>query len=793
MPQEAIIADFSGGMNASAGMDKLAENECLLAENVRFDEQGNIIITGANTLQNTASLAGSVHSVFFDPVLGAISGAGTSVYAGKDFASLAISTATNQGSSKMSFGAGPNRIYMDLAGAGYFTDASVSDLTTVDWPPPQTNTSGGAKVTGPTSVGTGIGTGTQTQTWTTPNNITSTSTASAAQVFVNYLQPSQYLRATMGTNSFAINASAVQGLVVTAQIQGQTMGGTSTAVVTMLKNNVPVGTSKTVVFYSNFGYLAISLGGATDLWGATWTQADINSGNFGFQVQVSTNKFTNTDSIFIYKGQITVYQSDATLGFGAGTGAAGTLTGTYTWKVAFTAMNGEEGQASNASTSVVLSAQQGTLTAIPSGDARTTGRNIYRKGGTLSSYYLVGSIGDNISTSYADNMTDLEALTQGTILAGDTVGDEPNSRLGSQQVKFPTYHYDRIFWANGNTLIWSKPLNGFAYPADFETPVGDGKSITGIFSMGGQLFILKPDSIWQFTGTDENSFQLSKTLSPVGTNWPFTAVLSGGASSGFYFTGRILFANSRGIWAFNGYTSNKITPKLDAWFRQNDHTGISVFGSTGFHVPEIVSSAVTMLNSAAANPLFYYLAYAESGQMVPNAMLALDLERGAISKRSFAAQSLVADPVEGYIYGGNATGSILKLDDWGAANNGLGVAVNVDFQDHYRDLGLRGSRFSLEGLEFLLTTTGETLLATIYFDEGQANETLGAISTPTHSTAKVYRKVQSAASRFCRNFSIRLNYQGKLVNSNNIPNIQLVHIKAYFDPRGARARTGEAP
>ncbi len=791
MPQEAIIADFSGGMNASAGMDKLAENECLLAENVRFDEQGNVIITGANTLQNTASLAGSVHSVFFDPLLGAISGAGTAVYTGKDFTSLSLSTATNQNSSKMSFGSGPNRVYMDLMGTGYFIDNSITDLMTVDWTPPQTNTSGGATVTGPKIAGTGISTGTQSATWVNPNNITSTSTTNVATIFMGapYLLQSQYLRAS--TFAFAIGAAAVQGIVVNVTAKTGTALTTATVYATLLKNGVPIGDTRSGVVPNSF--TTLTFGGATDLWGATWLPGDINSASFGVQIQIVLPSNEQAVTVSVYQAKITVYQSDATLGFGAGTGAAGTLTGTYTWKVAFTAANGEEGQASNASTGVALSAQQGTVTAIPTGDARTTGRNIYRKGGQLSSYYLVGSIGDNISTTYSDNMTDLAALTQGIILAGDTVGDEPNTRLGNQAVKYPTYHYDRVFWASGSTLIWSKPLNGFAYPADFSTPVGDGKDITGIFSMGGQLFILKPDSIWQFTGTDENSFQLSKTLSPVGTNWPFTAVLSGGASSGFYFTGRILFANSRGIWAFNGYTSNKITPKLDAWFRQNDHTGISVFGATGFHVPEIVSSAVTMLNCAAANPLFYYLAYAESGQMAPNAMLALDLERGAISKRSFAAQSLVADPVEGYIYGGNATGNILKLDDWGAANNGLGVAVNVDFQDHYRDLGLRGSRFSLEGLEFLLTTTGETLLATIYFDEGQANETLGAISTPTHSTAKVYRKVQSAASRFCRNFSIRLNYQGKLVNSSNIPNIQLIHIKAYFDPRGARARTGEAP
>ncbi len=772
MPQEAVIADFSGGMNASAGMDKLAENECLLAENVRFDEQGNVIITGANTLQNTSSLAGTVRSVFIDPVLGAIAGAGTNVYFGTAFSGmLSTSTVTNTNSGKMSFGPAPNRVYMDLGSVGYFKDPTIADLVTVDWEPPAgAQGGGGAGIATPPGTGSG---------WTSGNNITSTSTNSYATTVIGTAGGTS--AAEKATNfGFSLNtSSAMLGIKVSFALKFDDTGVVPTISVQLVSAGAPIGTAKTFDTGGSAGLQTYTFGNATDLWGTVGlTAAACNDSSFGFQVRVSCQNNDVSTKFYVNSGFLTPYQitgsgfqvSSATAPVSNG---ANLGTGPYSWKMTWVAVGGEESQASPPSGTLTFTAsgKAGTFTGVPTGDLRTISRNFYRKGGSLSSYYLIGSIPDNVSTTFGDGLSDLDALTTGIILAGDTVGDEPNTRLGTQQVKYPTYHYDRVFWASGDTLIWSKPLNGFAYPADFSTPVGDSKNITGIFSMGGQLFILKPDSIWQLTGSDENSFLLSKTL----------------------FTGRILFANSRGIWAFNGYTSNKITPKLDAWFRQNDHTGISVFGTTGFHVPEIVNPAATVLNSAAANPLFYYLSYAESGQTVPNAMLALDLERGAISKRSFAAQSLVADPVEGYIYGGNASGSILKLDDWGAANNGLGAAVNVDFQDRYRDLGLRGSRFSLEGLEFLLTTTGETVLVTVYFDEGQANETLGAISTPTHSTAKVYRKVQSAASRFCRNFSIRLNYQGKLVNSTNIPNIQLVHIKAYFDPRGARARTGEAP
>ena len=790
MSSEKLIADFSGGMNASVAVDKLTENECLLAENIRLDEQGNVLITGANTLQNTSSLSGSVHSLFFDPSLGAITGAGTNVYFGTNFGSLALSTATNPNASKISFGGALNRVYMDLSLVGYFKDISIADLVTVDWAPPSASA---AVTTGPNTAATfGSALGT---------NGTRTATASAFGFSLGTSGMQGVLSVATCTYTVTVNNSGTgafsgnaNGNITAKMFVGGGAVGTATSQSVSLGFSGSGPGSHTYTFVQAF-----SFGNANNLWGdASLSPSQVNASNFGFQFSASATAgggsgftFNSFFASFIPPCSCTVYQGAG--GFTAATGAAGVLSGTYTWKMTFTAINGEESDASIASASIVLSSQQGTLTAISTGDIRTTGRNIYRKGGSLSSYYLVGSIPDNSTTTFSDNLTDLAALTQGLILAGDTVGDEPNTRLGNQAVKYPTYHYDRVFWASGNMLIWSKPLNGFAYPADFSTPVGDGKTVTGIFSMGGELFILKPDAIYRFSGTDENSFLLSKTLSPVGTDWPFTAVVSGGASTGFYYTGRILFANSRGVWAFNGYTSNKITPKLDLWFRQVDRTNISLFGTSGFHPPEILNSAVTGLASAAANPLFYYLSYAEAGQIVPNAILAFDLEKGNITKRPFAAQSLTIDPVQGYIYGGNSSGSILKLDDWGAPNNGLGANINMDFQDKYRDLGMRGSRFALEGLEFMLATNGQSVTPTVYFDDGANSETLSAISTPSHSITKVFRAVTSANSRFCRNFSFRLNYQGASVNSGNIPNIQLIHVKAYFDLRGARARTGEAP
>lgn len=804
MPQEITISDFSGGMNASVAVDKLSDKECLLAENVRFDEQGNVLISGGNTAQNSVALtdgtSSNVHSLFFDQAIGGVAGVGTSIYAGARLGALSTSTtATNQQSSKMSFGIAPNRVYMDIGGAGYWMNPAPADLITVDWAPPSV---AGGTVTGPNLAGTGTASGGGIA-WATASNITGTV---AYSTFVNTDGgDSNGLYAT--GFGFGVGATAVTGIVANVSVffsdssyiapdspTGHPVtvqpDGSTTITVRLLKGGIPTGTAKSQTFNWPSGTVnqTLTFGGSSDTWGTSFTQADINAANLGFVISVD-NSGTGIFQNRVRAGKLTVYQG---AGFGAGTGAAGTLTGTYTWKVTFAAAAGEESDGSIASTSVVLSAQQGTLTSIPTGDARTATRNVYRKGGLLTAYYLVGNIGDNTTTTYSDNVTDFTALTEAVILPGDTIGDEPNTRLGNQAVKYSTYHYDRVFWANGNQLIWSKPLNGFAYPADFSTPVGDSKDITGILSLGGELIIFKPDGIYRFTGSDENSFQLTKTLSAVGTDWPFTIVAAGGSTSGFYFTGRIIFANRQGIWVFNGYNSSKISPKLDLWFRQDDKTNSAINGVNGFHVPEILDSGVTMNYQAAANSTFYRLAYAESLQTANNAMLVLDLERGNITKRPFAAASMAVDSVSNYFYAGSQNGFIVQLDDWNATRDGLGNRVNMDFQTKYSDFKMRGSKFAVWGIEFLIRTSGEVITPYVYFDEGAGTaETLAAITTGP-GAQRVFRQLAGPNSRSCRNLSIRLNCSANAVNFGaGLPSVQLNHLKIYFEARQSRARTGE--
>lgn len=789
MAQEKLLQDFSGGMNALAAVDKLDPKECLLAENCRLDETGNIQSAGAFTHQNTSPYAAAsgtntnnVHSLFWNPSLGGVAGVGQDVFIGPTLGGLASKLAAkNANRQKMSFASAPNRVYFDVGSVGYWTD--MTNLLLVDWAPPS---AASAVTTGPNAAGT-FG---QFPGGTAVASASGFGFSLGAQGMqgVVALATTTYTVTVQPTGTGAFSGVANGTLIGKLYVGGGAVG-TSIVSQTTLSFNGSGPAPQTFTFVEVF-----SLGSPNNLWGyAPLSPAQVNASNFGFQFMSyptggsTTNcNFNVLSAVFSPPVTSTVYQGAG--GFTANTGAAGALTGTYVWKITFVAANGEESDGSIDSTNVILSAQQGTLTAIPTGDARTTSRNVYRKGLAASTgltlHYLVGSIPDNTTTTYSDNMTDLAALTEGVILAGDVPGDFPNSRLGSTQVRFPVYHYDRVFWVNQgqqNQIIWSKPLDGFAYPAVNSIDVGDSKPITRLVSIFGELIIVKTDSIWRLTGADETSFDLTQTPSSVGTDESFSVVT---------LPDKIIFANRWGLWVFNGYTSQPLTTKLDLWFKQEDRSGVSLFGVNGFHPPEVSSSSAPLNFDAVGNNEKFYFAYAEAGQPQNNALLVFDVKHGNITKREPGTPlplSLAIDPVTGFVYMGEADGFVSILDDWTGATGG-GTALNFDFQHGYQDFQ-RGSNKSLWALEFFINTNGQSLTPYVYYDQGLASETLAPIVTT--GLQRVVRTMQATNSRKMQNFSWRLNGSLSVVNANGTPQIEIVHVKVLYDLRVGRSRTGQ--
>lgn len=235
-----------------------------------------------------------------------------------------------------------------------------------------------------------------------------------------------------GGNSFS--ASASQGTVGFLDMQGTLtlIGGNSGFVYT--------GTSSTV---GNVGIGSTLPGQKLDIQGTVRATNFVGNGsgltNLPAQISgLTTNKLSKATSsttigdsqIFddgtnvgigtsipqktldIYQGQTISTGLSAPTAPTLATGAAGILTGNYIYCVTYYSANGETA-CSNASSTVAPASQQVTVTIPTSSQTPITGRKIYRSlsgatsaGSGFPFYYLVTTIANNTTTSFADNVAD---------------------------------------------------------------------------------------------------------------------------------------------------------------------------------------------------------------------------------------------------------------------------------------------------------------------------------------------------------------------------------------------------
>lgn len=207
------------------------------------------------------------------------------------------------------------------------------------------------------------------------------------------------------------------------------------------------------------------------------------------------------------------------------TGAAGSLSGTYTYRVTF--LNTESGTRSdgtNASASVSPSSEVVDLTAIPtSADPQVDAREIWRIQNGGSTYYLLTTINDNTTTTYTDNTTD--ANLSSTTLPLDN-GDLPVDTF--EDIVGP---YDGRAWYGRNTLegergrIYFTPSGRMEVLDSFIDLTEDDDPHQKNVVFGGSLFAFTESKIFQIAGTGtEGIFNPIEFKGVPGTNQPHTVV-----------------------------------------------------------------------------------------------------------------------------------------------------------------------------------------------------------------------------------------------------------------------------
>jgi len=193
----------------------------------------------------------------------------------------------------------------------------------------------------------------------------------------------------------------------------------------------------------------------------------------------------------------------------AAAGAAGNLNGTYRWRVTFESTSHESSQGTIGDPLTVTN-QQVALTAIPtSSDPTVTQRNVWRIGGSVPEWRLVGTIADNVTTTATDNVSDLDL---GRLLDFDR--DPPPSAL-----TVLVYHKQRVFGFIEDKLRWSNYDEPEGWDPTNELPVGRGDSIITLGTTGSVLLVFKRGQTWGLFGETLADF-VSVKMYDVGCTGP---------------------------------------------------------------------------------------------------------------------------------------------------------------------------------------------------------------------------------------------------------------------------------
>jgi len=197
----------------------------------------------------------------------------------------------------------------------------------------------------------------------------------------------------------------------------------------------------------------------------------------------------------------------------ADSGAGGSPDGTYEGRVTFyNSATGVESSAGPTSGTVTVVTNTIDWTSIPvSADTQVTSRRLYvRNTGTMTTFRLLTTIADNVTTTYTQTAADTILLTAGP----DT---EENDRPPSG-IKYIEWHLSRMFAADDTTLYYSKSTLPENFDPDFTEPVNqnDGQKITGLHAFGDILIIFKTDSFYGLYGDDPNSWVVRPISTTVG-------------------------------------------------------------------------------------------------------------------------------------------------------------------------------------------------------------------------------------------------------------------------------------
>ncbi len=148
------------------------------------------------------------------------------------------------------------------------------------------------------------------ETWQNPGNITAAGSPYATVSLYQGHRFSHYLEGTLYTFNIPADAAIVGIEVMVNRYANPPSTSISDYELRVLKAGVPEGDNKAVATPWPNTLTPATYGGPTDLWGTTWTPADINSSNFGVALSAQRdNNGNNSRTAVVDTMKVTVYYS----------------------------------------------------------------------------------------------------------------------------------------------------------------------------------------------------------------------------------------------------------------------------------------------------------------------------------------------------------------------------------------------------------------------------------------------------------------------------------------------------
>jgi hypothetical protein len=240
------------------------------------------------------------------------------------------------------------------------------------------------------------------------------------------------------------------------------------------------------------------------------------------------------DYLFIGNGGVTPYKYDGAVFSRHGvpapssfpvlsSNATGSLTGDYRYKVTYVNSASVEGDVNTASATFTAASATIRLTSVPVAPAShgVSSRRIYRTEAGGATYKRVGSIADNSTTTFDDNIADASL----GVAAPTDNGEPPKYSVAA-------YHADRLFVndiANPSLVWYSEIAEPFTFKTTNFIRAGDatGDIVRALSVYNNSVLVFCDNSIWliYMPSADDTEWSVIRIKGQYGCKSPFAPVL----------------------------------------------------------------------------------------------------------------------------------------------------------------------------------------------------------------------------------------------------------------------------